>query len=302
MNTFQLRCFLTVANTLNFARAAEQVQISQPAITHQIKSLEDELNVKLFRRTTRVVELTPEGEAFIADARSMIAIEEQAKLRFGHPNDGAVEPLSIGCGSYIQLGLLAETLRALLANRPALHPRLFAVPHDRLFHLLETGSADVILDVREGSGAKGDFAFQELRRSALVCACRADHPWAGRGSAAVGDLASQKLIFCDPVNLSPDIAKLQWRLLEGRSPADAHFCDSSDSAIVLARAGFGLAILPELFVPGAEDLAKVEIAEAPKLSFGMFYRPSSESAALARFLREARRQFSQDAGRRGESA
>lgn len=55
MNTFQLSCFLTVANTLNFAQAAKQVNISQPAITGQIKSLEKELDTKLFHRTTRMV-------------------------------------------------------------------------------------------------------------------------------------------------------------------------------------------------------------------------------------------------------
>ncbi len=65
MNIFQLSCFLAVANSLSFARAAEQMNISQPAITHQIKSLESELNVKLFHRSTRLVEITPEGQSFI---------------------------------------------------------------------------------------------------------------------------------------------------------------------------------------------------------------------------------------------
>lgn len=49
MNTFQLTCFLTVAETLNFLKAADWLNITQPAITHQIRSLEEELNVKLFR-------------------------------------------------------------------------------------------------------------------------------------------------------------------------------------------------------------------------------------------------------------
>lgn len=47
MNTFQLSCFLAVAENLNFARAAKELNISQPAVTHQIRSLEEELNVKL---------------------------------------------------------------------------------------------------------------------------------------------------------------------------------------------------------------------------------------------------------------
>ena len=70
MNTFQLSCYLAVANTLSFARAAQQMNISQPAITHQIKTLETELNVKLFRRSTRMVELTPEGQVFCLTHRA----------------------------------------------------------------------------------------------------------------------------------------------------------------------------------------------------------------------------------------
>lgn len=64
MNTFQLTCFLTVAETLSFAKAARQLNITQPAVTHQIRSLEEELNAQLFRRTTRSVEITQEGLIF----------------------------------------------------------------------------------------------------------------------------------------------------------------------------------------------------------------------------------------------
>ena len=85
MNIFQLSCFLAVANSLSFARAAEQMNISQPAITHQIKSLESELNVKLFHRSTRLVEITPEGQSFITDAKNIVAIAGQAKVRFSNP-------------------------------------------------------------------------------------------------------------------------------------------------------------------------------------------------------------------------
>ncbi|MFQ7550520.1 MAG: LysR family transcriptional regulator [Blautia marasmi] len=64
MNTVQLECYMAVAENLNFARAAEQLHITQPAVTHQINSLEAELDVKLFRRTTRTVELTAPGWVF----------------------------------------------------------------------------------------------------------------------------------------------------------------------------------------------------------------------------------------------
>ena len=61
MNTTQLECFVEVANYLNFSKAAQQLRLSQPAVSHQINTLEDELGVKLFHRTSKSVRLTQEG-------------------------------------------------------------------------------------------------------------------------------------------------------------------------------------------------------------------------------------------------
>lgn len=292
MNTFQLSCFLAVANSLSFARAAEQLNVSQPAITHQIKTLENELNAQLFRRSTRLVEMTPEGQAFISDAKSMVTIAEQAKLRFSNPNDRPIEVLSIGCSSYTQLELLTEILHDLLAECPHLHPRLYVVPHEQLFHLLETETVHVILDIREGGEASGKLTFKELQRSSLICVCRKEHPSAGRESIATQDLAEEKLIFCDPITLDPEIAKLQWKLAEGRTAAEIHFCSSPEASVVLAGAGFGLAILPELMVPANSDVAKIRIEDAPKLSFGMFYKPYPGDTVLKEFIQSAKQHFS----------
>lgn len=292
MNTFQLSCFLAVANSLSFARAAEQMRVSQPAITHQIKMLESELNVKLFRRSTRLVEITPEGQAFVYDAKSMVSIAEQAKLRFSGRQDRPIEVLSIGCSSYTQLILLTGILNDLLKQHPNLHPSLHVVPHDQLFHLLETETAHVILDIREGGEAGTKLTFRELRRSSLGCVCRADDPLAERDDISTRELANEKLIFCDPITLDPEIAKLQWKLAEGRDPADICFCSSAEASAVLAKAGFGLAVLPEIMVPPESDMRTIPIKDAPKLSFGMFYKPYPGDLLLKHFIQSAKKHFS----------
>ena len=292
MNTFQLSCFLAVANSLSFARAAEQMRVSQPAITHQIQSLESELNVKLFRRSTRLVEITPEGQAFLYDAKSMLSIAEQAKLRFSDHQERPVEPLSIGCSSYTQLELLTNILHELLSEHPNLHPRLHVVPHDQLFHLLETETADVILDIREGGETGTKLTFKELRRSSLACVCRQDALPPEKESLSTGELTDEKLIFCDPITLDPEIAKLQWKLAEGRNPADIHFCSTVEGAVVLAEAGYGLAILPELMVPANHQIRAIQIEGAPKLSFGLFYKSYPGDGILKHFIQCAKQYFS----------
>lgn len=95
MNTFQLACFLAVSDTLNFARAAQRLNVTQPAVTHQIRSLEEELNAKLFRRTTRSVELTEAGRLFLHDANGMMTIAMRAKKRFEDPAAGELCELAV---------------------------------------------------------------------------------------------------------------------------------------------------------------------------------------------------------------
>ncbi len=294
MNTFQLTCFLAVASTLSFVRAAQQLNVSQPTITHQIKMLENELNVQLFRRSTRLVEITQDGQAFISDAKSMVAIAEQAKMRYKTHTDKQIESLSIGCSNYTQLGLLIDILNELSAAITNIHPQLFVVPHEQLFNLLERERADVIFDIRESRGTKGETKYRELAQSSLVCVCRYNHRLAGKEYITMQELGNETLIFCDPINIAPDIAKLQWKLAEGRNPTDVHFCNSSEASRVLAGAGLGVAILPELFVHNMDCIVKIPLKEAPKLSFGMFYKSRPGDYVLRKFIKITKNYFSDE--------
>lgn len=291
MNTFQLSCFLAVANTLNFARAAEQMNISQPAITHQIKSLETELNVKLFRRNTRLVEITPEGQSFLPDAQSMVAIAAQAKMRFSTPSEKPIEKLSIGCSSYNQLILLTDCLNELHEAYPNLHPHLVVVPHEQLYQLLENGTVDVVFDIQDGTMQDSKLTFRELCKSPIACVCDKDHALADRESVSIQDLKDQSLIFCNPINLVPEVANLQWRLAEGKRPADLHFCPSVEASVVMAGAGFGLAVLPEFLIPRGDHFAAIKLDDAPMLPFGMFYTPYPGDDILRKFIKIASYHF-----------
>ena len=110
MNTFQLSCFLAVAEYLNFAKAAQELHVTSPAVSQQIQSLEKELSVTLFQRTTRSVKLTEEGKAFLRDAKQIVAISERAKKRFDSASSRDVELLSLGCSPIPCMFLLSHSL------------------------------------------------------------------------------------------------------------------------------------------------------------------------------------------------
>ena len=81
MNTVQLECFIAVAEYLNFSKASRSLKITQPAVSHQIQTLEEELEVKLFNRTSKSVTLTHEGALFLTDAQLILKTVLSAKER-----------------------------------------------------------------------------------------------------------------------------------------------------------------------------------------------------------------------------
>jgi DNA-binding transcriptional LysR family regulator len=86
MTIDNLKCFILVAENLSFARAAESLYISQPAVTKQINSLEAELETTLFIRSTRHVELTPAGMSFYKDAKEIVTKTQLAVQRLQSQN------------------------------------------------------------------------------------------------------------------------------------------------------------------------------------------------------------------------
>lgn len=73
MNTQQLLCFVCAADHLNFTKAAEELYLSAPTVTHHIKNLENELNTLLFIRTSKMVKLTEAGQQFYTDAKDILS-------------------------------------------------------------------------------------------------------------------------------------------------------------------------------------------------------------------------------------
>ena len=209
MNTFQLACFLAVSDTLNFARAAQRLNVTQPAVTHQIRSLEEELNAKLFRRTTRSVELTEAGRLFLHDANGMMTIAIRAKKRFEDPAAGELCELSVGCHGYTHLFSLHEPLRQLAESYPNLHPRLQVVPYDFLYRLLEEEHVDVILSFQENEAKKAPGIYAELEKTPMVCVTTRQQVLEGEGELELEQLRERRLVLGDPRKAPRNIAQMQ---------------------------------------------------------------------------------------------
>lgn len=111
----QLQTFVAVADLRHFARAADRCSLSQPAVSHQIRLLEEELGAPLFNRAGRTVSLTVAGEVFVEDARRILAAVDRARERVHGISSGALGRARIGATESIGLYLppdLMERFRA----------------------------------------------------------------------------------------------------------------------------------------------------------------------------------------------
>src|ERR1700741_2957321 len=108
-----LRAFVAVADCGGFHRAAERLNLTQSTVSQQIKRLEVETKRPLFRRTTRSVALTDEGEMLLGDARRLLQLEEAARPRLGAPGPSALGRVEDGAGG---------SLPSALGRFAALHP------------------------------------------------------------------------------------------------------------------------------------------------------------------------------------
>ena len=284
MNTFQLQCFLAVANSLSFARAAEQMSVSQPAITHQIQTLENELNTKLFRRSTRLVELTLDGQAFISYAQKMIETEQQAKMRFGDPEGRSFELLSIGTGSHTLFADMVPILAELLALHPNLHPKLYVATHERLFHMLDNDSVRVAFGFQELAPKQEHMVFSPLCKTSVVCIGKRETAGEQEHVLSTEQLTQNSIIIHDPMLWSPEGLSLKMGLAGARNRSNVHFSDSVLASIALVRAGYGLAVLPEIYAHPCDDLTIYKLPDVPELTFGLFYSELNRDDVTKEFI------------------
>lgn len=118
MNAKQLQYALALSETLNFSQVAEQLGISQPALSKQIQHLEKELGVKLFDRNHTPLTLTPAGEYFARNARELLYKEEQLRKALGQYQSGESGRLVIGATPFRCLYLMPELVKKIRLRYP----------------------------------------------------------------------------------------------------------------------------------------------------------------------------------------
>lgn len=281
MNTIQLECFITVAEHLNFSKASEILKITQPAVSHQIRTLETELGVKLFKRTSKSVSLTPEGIQFLTDAELILKTAISAKERLGRHEDFIT--FEIGCHNHMELNLLPPVLKVLAAEFSKLRPVVRIVPFPSLLRLVEEQKIHAAFSIKEEQ-KKSALSFRELTSAPIACICSPEHPLA-QYKTLTKERLSGNIVVCAPRHIPEPLFSLQSQILSGVITDQQYFSENIESALTLVKAQLGYTLYPDIPHAREPGLCYIPVTDFPFMSFGIYYRYNNDHPVLKRFLK-----------------
>lgn len=288
MELRHLRYVVALAKELNFGRAAERLNISQPPLSQQIRQLEDELGVKLFHRTKRTVELTEAGRVFVAGAREILAQMERTAVAAVAASRGEIGELTVGTVTTTDNGfyrILIAILRAFSTQYPGVRLRLRTLNVQQQIENLHDGRIDVgfmtmpILDAR--------LITERVRSEPLAIALPEGHALTKMKAIPPSALAAEHLIVMSR-HLNPGFYDLVVSFFRaaGFSMLISDEADGIYTSLALVAAGRGVAVLPvsllEIDRPGI-TMRPFE-PPSPVIEMGAVHVSDHDSAVLRMFM------------------
>lgn len=285
MELRHLRYFVAVAEERHFGRAAERLHMAQPPLSQQIRRLEDELGVRLLHRTTRRVELTAAGAAYLERVRAVLAEVDDAGEEARRVAAGLTGRLVVGCvgsATYSLLPALARRLRAELPGVDLAFRGEMLVP-DQVAALL---ARQIDLALLRPPVDEPALRLDTLRSDRLIVALPDAHPLAGRRRLRVADLRDQDLIVHASRESVMHGAVRALCREAGFEPRIRHEVAETSTLVTFVAAGLGIAVVPqpvsELGVPGTTYLPLA--APAARIDLVAAVRAGDDAPALGRAL------------------
>ena len=243
MELRHLHYFIAVAEELHFSRAAERLCISQPPLSQQIRSLEDELGIKLFERTKRQVQLTEAGKAFLEHAYLVLEQLEQAIAVSQQIGRGEVGQLSIGFVDTAMHTLLPEILRGFRVQFPAVQLQLHELTTAQQIQAMHHKRIDIGIvrsAIREPS-----LNVECFLPESLVLALPENHPLSAQTQVSLSTLADELFILF-PAKLGPVFYEQIVHSCQqaGFHPKVAQEAVQMQTIVGLVAAGLGIGLVP----------------------------------------------------------
>ena len=238
-----IEAFVAIAQLGNFVRASAHLNLSQAALSHRIRKLEDDIGTRLLLRTTREVSLTEAGQEFLPIARRNLEALSTAYSAVQTKARAQQQTLTFACLPTIAHFYLPRVLEAFAISHPDLSIRLQEQPADRVRELVISGEAEfgVILTGVQ----RWDLEFKEVRREDYHLLVGPNHPLAKQSSVSLADLAGERFVRINTQStnrqmvddfLEPVAGTIDWR----------YEVQNAAMAIAMVMQGVAVTILPSI--------------------------------------------------------
>src|SRR5437879_9448613 len=283
-----LRYFVAVAEAENVLRAATQnLHVSQPAVSRQIRDLEDELGVQLFERTGKSGRLTFAGSGVRKEARAVLERTNEAVRNVRDFAQAGETELHVGYAPTLSGHILSATMRAVQKAMPNVHVKLHDWSSEEIAVGLRDGRLKVALIARALEGGPfRDFRFEELLREHVRLAVPPNHPFARRRSVSLADAAQQPFVGLTREDFSDYhryLASLFASVKNKPRVIEEH--DSMTNVVSAVEAGTGVAVAVQAIGYAFGNRVKlVRLTAEPKpISLGIAARKGRLSPATKTF-------------------
>ncbi|GHJ38469.1 LysR family transcriptional regulator [Streptomyces sp. TS71-3] len=279
-----LEHFMAVAEERSFTRAAARLHLVQSTLSVSIRSLERELDGRLFERTTHHVELTDAGWALLTEARNVLASVETARDAVAAAHGGLRGTVRVGIMHSLTLIDLAAVLTRYHQERP--HVRIIPSPAQggsmELVHQVIDGALDLAFAALPADYPPG-LTVHPLASEPMRLACPVDHPLARRRVVPLTELDGESFVDAPPgwgTRLSADRILLE----SGVRRRIAVEVADVPTVVELVRAGFGFAFLSESLTAGTRAVALLPVHPEPVFEISLITAADRHPTAAAQAL------------------
>ncbi len=287
LNLKQIRQFVVLAETLNYRRAAEKLNMAQPPLTVSIQKLEEDLGTKLFARDSKGVSLTAHGHALLPEAHKLLFHSDHFRKLTRNLLDGALGPLRVGFVYSATYGLLQAIVEHFKVAHPNVRLTLRELNSSSIIDQLHDQTLDVAL-VRTPLLRTTTATLQKLQSDHFLLAVARHSDLATRPLLKLQDLADRPFIMYGPV-LAPGLHAAAMLACEqaGFVPKIAEYGAQIQTLLALVERGIGVALVPSVSKRFASpDIVFREIDDVSALSnthLCLAHQPDNQNPSVRHF-------------------
>lgn len=287
MNKKQLETFSCLAKTLNYAATSQLMYLSQPAVTQQIKALEEELGVKLFIRNTRKVELTAAGRVFYDDCQHILSRLDNAIVKARNYDRQFSNTLHIDCGNNMVITRLDQVLVKYRQSMPDIQLHITNSDPLRSLHSFLREEVDVIFGVYDKTSLSDSIHFDPLFQGQFVCVLPERSKNCEKPYLTIEDLKGEDLIFLERNCCPSEMQRIQDIIMNQIPDSILYFSSSSSISATMIQAGIGSAVMPNFACPEKPGLVVKPLMGFEDIPYGIFRRKKDNSHKTLRFIQVA---------------